>query len=128
MAELTETQLAYVAWRADPERAGNKRDWGAAHKVSDNTLRKWDREPWFRDALDRKLVELNLSPDRMQVILDRLHKEASGGDVTAAKAYMAYATELMPKRTVIEDNAIESLSDAELEAAFRDGLAARAST
>lgn len=128
MAELTETQLAYVAWRADPERSGGKREWGKEHAVSDNTLRKWDHEPWFRDALDRRLQELNISPDRMQVILDRLHQEAKGGDVQAAKTYFQWVSELMPKRTRIEDTSIESLSDEELELAFREGLAERAST
>jgi hypothetical protein len=128
MAELNPTQLAYVQWRADPERSGNKREWAKEHEISEGTLRRWDHEPWFRDALDRRLQELNVSPERMQVVLDALFREAKGGDTAAAKAYFQWIEQIMPKRVRIEDATIESLTDEELEAAFRDGLASRAST
>lgn len=126
MAELTQTQLDYIDWRANPERQGAKRAWAEEHGTSETTLQRWDKTAWFRDGLDKKLAQLNVSPDRMQAILDRLHNEAKGGDVAAAKAYMQWVSVMMPDRTRVEDVSIESLTDDELRLAFEEGLAARA--
>lgn len=123
MAELTETQTAYVEWRADPGRQGSKEAWGADHGVSDDTLRRWEKTAWYRDAMDKLLAERNVNPERIQEVLDSLQREAARGDVSAARAYMDYVRDLQPARRLVEDVRIESLSDEQLEAAWRDGLA-----
>lgn len=121
--ELTDTQLAFIEWRADPARQGSQEQWAREHGVSSDTLRRWKKSAWFRDALDRLLVERNVDPERIQAVLDALQQGAARGDVSAARAYMDYVRDLQPARRVVEDVRVESLSDEELEAAWRDGLA-----
>lgn len=122
--ELTEQQLEYVAWRADPHREGDKHSWARDHGVSRSTIYKWESKPWFRNALEKRLAELNIEPDRIQAVLERLWREAEGGDVQAAKLYFAEIERIRPAPPKREDHTIAELSDEELEIAWREGLAA----
>lgn len=124
MAELTDTQLAYIDWRADPARQGSKEKWAADNGVHVRTLGKWEKTPWFREALERKLAELNISPDRVQAVLDALWNDAKRGDATSARAYLAAIDDMRPPRPKMEDSSIASLSDEDLELAWAEGLAA----
>jgi hypothetical protein len=124
VAELTDTQLAFIEWRADPARQGTKQEWADTHDVNVRTLNKCEKTPWFREGLERRLTELNISPDRIQAVLDALWKDASRGDAASARAYLAAVDDMRPPRPKLEDNSIVSLSDEELELAWKDGLAA----
>lgn len=123
MAELTQTQLEYIDWRANPQQDGSKTAWAAEHGVSDDTLRRWEKTVWFREAMERKLAEYNITPDRVQQIIDALHRAAVGGDTAAAMKYLQYVESLQPSRTLVEDVKIESLTDEELQQAWEEGLA-----
>ena len=121
--ELTQTQLQYIEWRIDPSRDGTKKDWAAAHGISRDTLQRWDKETWFQHALERRLQELNINPDRVQDIVNALHREARGGNVAAAKLYLDYVRDLMPQRSHIEDRDVAAMSDEELEQAWKEATA-----
>lgn len=123
--ELTYTQLAYLEWRANPERQPpSKVRWGEENGVSTTTLRAWEKQPWFRQGLERRLAELNVEPDRVQEVLDALWREAKGGDVSAAREYFKAIEDLRPPRPTVEDVTVMNLTDDELEVAWEEGLAA----
>jgi hypothetical protein len=123
--ELTDTQLEYVQWRAQPQGVrGTKKGWADDHGINERTLQRWESESWFRPALERELAKLNVEPDRIQVVLDALWKEAKGGDVQAAREYLKAVEELRPPRPSMEDASVASLTDEELELAWEEGMAA----
>lgn len=121
---LTPTMLEYLEWRSDPTREGSKEKFATDHHVSRSTLAAWERKPWFKEGLERRLAELNVSPDRIQTVLETLWREAKDGDVQAARQYLAAVEDMRPKRTRIEDTSVADLSDEELDAAWADGIAA----
>ena len=97
---LSPLQLEYIEWLCDPERRGSKVGWARDHGVA----------------------ELNISPDRIQMVVDALHRAAAGGDTKAAQLYLQYVDRLQPKRVVIEDARVASLSDEELAAELQSLL------
>ena len=124
MAELTQTQLEFIDWRANPAREGSKQAWADSHGVSDDTLRRWEKTVWFREAMERRLAELNITPDRVQEVVNALWNAAvNDRDVTAMTKYMAYVESLQPSKKLVEDVRIEALTDEELEQAWSEGLA-----
>lgn len=126
MPDLTDAQLAYVEWSSTPKPARllTKEQFAASVSVSDDTLRRWDKTAWFREAMERRMAELNITPDRVQAVVDALWEAATTDrDVTAMTKYMQYVESLSPNRKLVEDVRIESLSDEELQRAWEDGLA-----
>lgn len=124
MAEITDIQLAYIEWYADPARAGSKEKWAEDHGVHARTLNKWEKTPWFRDSLERYLLERAISPEHIFGVLEVLRKDAARGDVQSARAYMQEIDKIRPPRKQLEDASVASLSDEELELAWQEGLAA----
>ena len=111
---LSEKQLAYIGWLCDPEREGSKAQWATANNMSVRTLYNWVNDRWFKVAYEQRLAELNISPDRIQVVIDALHAAAKRGDTKAASLYLQYVDRLSPKRIIIEDVRVSSMSDEEL--------------
>lgn len=111
---LSEKQLAYITWLCDPEREGSKAQWATANGLSVRTLYNWVNDRWFKVAYEQRLAELNISPDRIQVVIDALHAAAKRGDTKAASLYLQYVDRLSPKRIIIEDVRVSSMSDEEL--------------
>jgi hypothetical protein len=126
VAELTDTQLAYVEWRADPTREGSKIDWAAEHGTTAGNLRRWEKTPWYREALNARLAQLNIEPERLQQVLDALWREAKDGDVNAAKTYFAEIEKIRPTQRRVESADIADLSDEELQHAWDEGMASLA--
>lgn len=123
---LSEKQLAYIEWRCDPEREGSKQQWADANGMSVRTLYNWVNDRWFKVAYEQRLAELNISPDRIQVVIDALWAGAKRGDTKAASLYLQYVDRLSPKRIIIEDVRVSGMSDAdlrvELEELLGDGV------
>lgn len=119
---LSPLQLEYIEWLCDPERRGSKVGWARDHGVAESTVYKWSKDRWFKAAYEQRLAELNISPDRIQMVVDALHRAAAGGDTKAAQLYLQYVDRLQPKRVVIEDARVASLSDEELAAELQSLL------
>jgi hypothetical protein len=119
---LSEKQLAYILWLCDPEREGSKAQWAVANGLSVRTLYNWVNDRWFKVAYEQRLAELNISPDRIQVVIDALHNAAKGGDTKAASLYLQYVDRLSPKRIIIEDVRVASMSDEELRLELQELL------
>lgn len=113
--ELTDKQAAYVEYLLDPNR-GTQREWAEANDVTEVTLRKWRKYQWFQHALERRMQELNVTPDRLQAVIDAMWKAAASGDVQAAKVYLAYVHTLKPPKQIQETGAFEDMTDEDLDA------------
>jgi hypothetical protein len=119
---LTEKQTAYIEWLCDPERKGPKAQWARENGVAVQTVYNWMNDRWFKAAYEQRLAELNIHPDRIQAVVDSLWSAAKNGDTKAASLYLQYVDRLQPKRVVIEDARVSSLSDEELAAELQSLL------
>ena len=113
---LSAKQRDYIEWLCDPERKGSKKAWATDNGVAETTIHRWQNDRAFKQAYEQRLAELNISPDRIQDVVDALHRAAKTGDTKAASLYLQYVDRLQPKRVVIEDARVGSLSDADLAA------------
>lgn len=105
----------YLEWFVDPDR-GTHQSWCDAHGVSRNVTKAWERNYVFQSALRERLAELNVSPDRVQEVVNRMHREAVGGNVKAMELYLRYTESIQPEKVVIETRNVSELTDAELAA------------
>ncbi len=116
---LHEKQLQLIDWLTDPNREGNHKDFALAHDVSPETVYRWKKQEDFRREWDKRLVELNIRPDRVQAVVEELWKAASnpGRDqVKAAQLYLAFVDRYSPKITLVHDKrALAEISDEELD-------------
>lgn len=119
---LTEKQALYIEWLCDPERSGSKAQWARDNGVGVGTVYNWMNDRWFKAAYEQRLAELNIHPDRIQAVVDSLWSAAKNGDTKAASLYLQYVDRLQPKRVVIEDARVASLSDDELAAELQSLL------
>lgn len=90
------------------------------HDISPSSIKEWKRKPSVRKAIQARADELNLSTEKIQEVIEAVHRAAVRGDVKAAGLYLQHADKLAPKRIVIEDKTIAGLTDEEL----RERLAA----
>lgn len=113
-------QLEFVEWLVDPDpKKGSQAEWGRRNGVSPQALSTWKKNRIFRGQLEKRLAELNVSPDRLQQIVETLHRQAVAGDTRSAELYMRYVEKLQPTRVVVVDRAVSELSDAELKERIR---------
>lgn len=85
--------------------------------VDETTLRRWKKKPAFKMEWERRVNDLQQSPERTQKLLDTLYERAMGGDNNAAKLYLQATNRLAPTQVQIEhSNKPSEISDAELDA------------
>lgn len=120
MDGLTENQLAFIEWMVDPSPKsvkGSQAQWCRSRKIDESNPRKWRRSRPFREALQARLDELNVAPDRIQEVVNALFVQATEGNTKAAELYLRFVERLQPPKVVVERSAAE-LSDEELAAAL----------
>ena len=111
---------AFIDWQVDPAPRsvkGSQADWCKARGLHEASVRRWKRDPRFKDALQARLDELNVSPDRIQQVVDAMFVQATEGNTKAAELYLRFVERLQPPKVVVERSAAE-LSDEELAAAL----------
>lgn len=116
---LNERQLQYLNWLCTPpsERVpASKAKYAAEFKVSEVTLRRWEKLKVFRDAWQQRVDEVVGSPERTQKLLDTLYEAGLGGDVKSAQLYFQVTGKMAPQQvTVNSKRAATEVSDAELD-------------
>ncbi len=117
---LHEKQLQLIDWLTDPNRQGTHKDFARTIETTPETVYRWKKLPEFRAEWDKRLVELNIRPDRVQAVVEELWKAASnpGRDqVKAAQLYLAFVDRYSPKITLVHDKrALAEITDEELDA------------
>jgi hypothetical protein len=85
--------------------------------MDDSTLRRWKKKPSFKAAWEKKVSELQQSPERTQKLLDNLYERALSGDNNSAKLYLQATNRLAPMQVNVEHSQKTSeITDAELDA------------
>lgn len=111
-------QSAYLDWLLTDDKdrfPDTEAEWCRAHSVARDTCAKWKRDRRFKEQWERRATEKNISPDRLQRVIDVLYTSAVGtGDVAAAKQFLLYAEKLLPPKEVRRDASVMHLTDAEL--------------
>lgn len=123
-------QDLFIDWLLDPERDGSQNQWAKDHGIVPSTIFRWKTDdPYFAKELDQRMREHNVSPDRIQKVIDALFASATNpdnrGQVSAAKLLLEYLELFTPtskrvneKRTTLDAS---QLSDDELEALIAEG-------
>lgn len=122
-------QDAYIDWALDPERVGTQAEWCRAHSTVPSTVYRWKHDdPYFQQELDQRMREKNVSPDRIQSVIDALFSSAidsaNRGQVAAARLLLEYLELFTPtsKRVTERKTTLDAsqLSDDELKALINE--------
>ena len=119
--EMPDIQSKFLDWLlSDPRDPATRSEWAAQEGVHPDTPKRWKRDRRFQEEWDRRAREKNISVDRVQSVVDSLHRAAVNGDVKAASLYLQYIDRFTPKRVVkVEDGDTSGMSDEELMAELR---------
>lgn len=122
--KMPDKWIDYIDWLCDPENVGkSKKSYAEEHGIVYGTLISWLKNPSFRYELEKRLAELNVHPDRVQQVVDAMHKKAAQGDVQAAKLYLEYIKFIRPPMHLLDSTPVSELTDAELARALEDAAA-----
>lgn len=118
-AVLTQTQTDYLEWlcTAPSERTPpTKVKFADMVGVDSKTLRRWEKKPVFRDEWERRVNQIQGSPERTQRLLDTLYAKALDGDTKSAQLYLQATNRMAPQTLEIKsDKSAAQLSDTELD-------------
>jgi hypothetical protein len=126
---LSEKQQALLDYLLDPRSTtekGTQRELAERLGCHYTNFTKWKKDPEFREEWDRRLAEHNVSPDRVQRVLDALYAVATEGGlrdrVGAARLYLEVVGKYTPKQEQLETKriSVSALSDAELDALIQE--------
>lgn len=116
---LDERQETYLNWLMVPQGHRNpssKAAYAKAHGVDETTLRRWEKKPHFKQEWQRRVEELQGSPERTQKLLDEIYARALSGDNKAAQLYLQATNRLAPTQVnVTHTQSLAEISDKDLE-------------
>lgn len=116
---LDARQEQYLEWLVTPASERTPRtqaEFARMLNVDPTTLRRWEKKDWFKVEWDRRVSEIQGSPERTQRLLDSLYAKAIEGDNKAAQLYLQATNRLLPAPTVVNASRASDLSDDELDA------------
>jgi hypothetical protein len=119
---LTKDQSEFLDWLIDPDQTRlpkTQKEYASEHHCSIRTLSEWKKRSDFREAWDRRLSDINISPDRIQAVVNSMWAQACRGNVKAAELYLKYIDRFRDVREVITTTSVEDLSDEELDEAYQ---------
>lgn len=115
---LDSRQLEYLEWLVTPpsERVPRTQlEMARQLKADPKTLRRWEKKPSFKKEWDKRVSEIQGSPERTQMLLDALYAKALGGDNRAAQLYLQATNRLVAAPPPAQTTSASELSDEELD-------------
>ncbi len=115
---LDPRQEQYLNWLLTPaheRQPSSQQKYCDLHNIDPTTVRRWQKKPHFIKEWDKRVEELQGSPERTQRILDALYEKGLDGDVRAAKLYLEATHRLIPTKAVEQKVTTSELSDEELD-------------
>lgn len=115
---LDTRQIQYLEWLVTPSHERVPRtqsEMARVLSVDPTTLRRWEKRPIFKTEWDKRVNEIQGSPERTQRLLDALYDKALGGDNRAAQLYLQATNRLVPQVTITSTTSTSELSDEELD-------------
>ena len=117
---LDPRQEKYLNWLMQPvgyRVPTSQEKYALEEGVDETTLRRWKKKPAFKLEWERRVGELQQSPERTQKILDTLYERALAGDNNSAKLYLQATNRLAPTQVNVEHSQkLSDISDSELDA------------
>lgn len=118
--ELDTRQEKYLQWLLTPAPfriPETKQEFADQNGLDSSTLRRWDKKPAFKAEWEKRVAELQGSPERTQRLLDSLYEAGLNGDNKAAQLYLQATNRLAPTQIKVEHTqSIAELTDEELDA------------
>lgn len=115
---LDPRQEKFLNWLCTPPNGrvpASHHQYAKEEGIDETTLRRWKKKPAFKAEWEKRVNELQQSPERTQRLLDNLFQRALEGDNNSAKLYLQATGRLAPVQLQVEHNTKASeLSDAEL--------------
>lgn len=115
---LDTRQEKFLNWLCTPANGrvpSSQNQYAKVEGVDETTLRRWKKKPAFKQEWERRVNELQQSPERTQQLLDNLFQRALEGDNNSAKLYLQATGRLAPVQFQVEHSGKASeLSDTEL--------------
>jgi hypothetical protein len=109
----------YLNWLVVPapmRMPNSKEAYAKEEGVDVTTLRRWEKKPLFKQEWQKRVEELQGSPERTQKLLDTIYARALGGDNKAAHLYLQATNRLAPAQVEIKHTqSLSEISDADLE-------------
>jgi len=109
--------LEYVEWLVTPEQLRQPRTkaaWAEEHGFNRKTLTDWEHDDRVRWAIRDRADSLNMSPERVQEVMNALFNKAKAGDVQASKLYLDHVDKIMPREGTAGKGGYEDMSDEQL--------------
>lgn len=119
--EMPEHQAEFLQWLVTPpehREPRTYREWAAQHHLDTSTMRRWRADPMFRKEWEKALAEMNIHPDRVQEVIDALHKSATNGDVKAMETYLRMVDKISPPKIVFEEQSVRDMTEEQLAEAL----------
>lgn len=112
-------QEQYLNWLLMPaghRQPASKIAYAKSIGVDETTLRRWEKKPHFKNEWQKRVEELQGSPERTQKLLDEIYARALGGDNKAAQLYLQATNRLAPTQVNINHTqSLAEISDKDLE-------------
>jgi hypothetical protein len=109
----------YLNWLTVPAPLrvpASKEAYAKEEGVDVTTLRRWEKKPVFKQEWQKRVEELQGSPERTQKLLDTIYARALGGDNKAAHLYLQATNRLAPAQVQItHTQSLAEISDSDLE-------------
>lgn len=124
-SDLSPEQHEFIDWLIEPQQTRDpktQKEFGKTINAPTTTLSKWKKDMKFREEWDRRLHDLNISPDRIQSVIDSMWAQACRGNVKAAELYLKYTDRFTPQVEITHVTSVEELSDEELENEYQGYL------
>lgn len=119
-AILDPQQEKYLNWLLVPAPNRNPRtqeQYAKQEGVDPATVRRWQKKPLFKEEWEKRVKELQGSPERTQKLLDNLYERSLAGDNKAAQLYLQATNRLAPTQVNVEHSQkLSDISDSELDA------------
>lgn len=116
---LTQDQQQYIDWlcTAPSEREPRtKAAMASKLGVDITTLRRWEKRRHFREEWQKRVDEIQGSPERTLAVLDVLYKKALDGDTKSAHLYLQATNRMAPPTVEVRsEKRVAELSDSDLD-------------
>jgi len=110
---LDERQEKYLNWLLTPKGdriPASQAQYCRENNVDPTTVRRWEKKDVFRREWQKRVDDLQGSPERTQQLLDALYNKAIEGDTRAANLYLQATHRLTPPPSA-ETTAARSMAE-----------------
>jgi len=118
-SHIDERQEKYLNWLIVPapmRQPSTQEAYAKQEGVDSATLRRWQKKPYFKQEWQKRVEDLQGSPERTQKLMDTIYQRALGGDNKAAQLYLQATNKLAPQQVnITHTQSLNEISDKDLE-------------